>query len=145
MGRDAGRVTTLHAILALVAWWLGAPPGMPLRTAERYADDEAEAVQAIVYMKEESDFGRHRHGDYAPCDWGLMQLHDRPDLEGPAADAESVRVWLGNKHAAGMVCGNDGLPALNSGYCDRGTKLADARRAEAEWLDVMAGYMLGRP
>ena len=134
-----------RAILLLVAFWLRAPPWLPIDAIARYASDDLEAVEVLVWMEHESDFGRMRHSSYAACDWGILQLHGRPDLEGPERDAESVRVWLAIKHANAKLCGNDGLPALNSGYCDRGTKLADERRAEAEWLDVMADYMLGRP
>jgi hypothetical protein len=135
----------LHAILLLVVFWLHGQTTLPLRAVERYASDELEAVETVVWMKHESDFGRVRHGSYAPCDHGLMQLHNRPDLEGPEHDAESVRVWLAIKHANARLCGDDGLASLSSGRCDRGTRLAEARRQEAKALWILAAYAVGRP
>lgn len=133
------------ALLGLVAFWLHAPPGLPLEAIARSARDTLEAVEVLVWMEHESSFGAVRHSSYAACDWGILQIHARPDLEGPEGDVESVRVWLGNRRAAAKLCGDDGLAALSSGRCDRGTVLAGERRREAEWLDATATYVLGRP
>jgi hypothetical protein len=131
----------MHALLALVAFWLDAPATTPLDTIERRATSEVEAVEVLVWMSHESDFGRalagHRWDGRA---YGWLQIRDRPDLERDPVG--SVGTWLSIKHAAGAQCHDDGLSALSSGRCDRGTRLAAARRQEAEWLDAAAAYVL---
>ena len=80
----------------------------------------------------ESDFGARRHSSNAPCDWGLMQIHARPDLEGPAGDRESLRVWLALLRANAAACGWARATAgLSSGRCDRAVRFAEAREQDA--------------
>jgi hypothetical protein len=86
----------------------------------------------LKWMQGESDFGARRHSEAAPCDWGLMQLHERQDLEGPGGDAESLRLWLDLLHTYVRICGRDRATAgLSSGRCDRAVVFADAREQDA--------------
>ena len=97
-------------------------------------------------MSHESNFGRALSGQRwrQPCIRYLAgAAGDRPWLERDAA--ASVATWLRIKHAAADACGDDGLAALSSGRCDRGTRLASDRRLEAEWLEAAATLALGRP
>jgi hypothetical protein len=80
----------------------------------------------------ESDFGARRHSSYAACDWGLMQIHNRPDIEGPSGDRESLRVWLALLLANARLCGWARATAgLSSGRCDRAVRFADEREQDA--------------
>jgi hypothetical protein len=102
--------------------------------AERVPHWSRPFLLAIVLEWEwaESDFGRRRHSGAAPCDWGLMQLHGRPDLEGPAGDRESVRVWLALLRANATACGwSRATAGLSSGRCDQAVRFADAREQDA--------------
>ncbi len=136
---------TLRALALVLAWLLH--PGAE-RWARRQVLLAADAVEAdpapvwrrplqlailLRWMRGESDFGRLRHSSYASCDWGLMQIHGRPDLEGAEGDAESIRLWLALLHANARACGAAGaLAGLSSGRCDRATLLAAQRSLEAE-------------
>jgi hypothetical protein len=132
------------AILTLVAAYLGAPATVPLDAIARYAQDELEAVECLVWMGHESRFGAALSGHrWDPRAFGVMQIRDAPWLEHDPVG--SVQAWLRLKHAAAKLCGDDGLAAVNSGRCDRGTVLADSRRRQAEWLDAAATWVLGRP
>jgi hypothetical protein len=135
---------SLHAILALVAFWLGAPSSVPLADVERLATSPEEAIQCLVWMHHESDFGRalagHRWDGRA---YGILQVRDAPWLE--RDPTRSVEAWLRLKRLAASACGDDGLAGLSSGRCDRGTQLAGARRAEATFLEMAARIRLSSP
>ena|SRR5690348_8717508 len=134
----------LLSLLAYVAALLHAPASVPLDAIAAHASGELEAVEVLVWMEHESDFGRALGGKrWDARAYGILQVRDEPWLEHDAA--ASVEAWLRRKRGAAKMCGDDGLAAISSGRCDRGTKLAESRRQEAEALWILASYELGRP
>jgi hypothetical protein len=129
------------ALVLLIASWIH--PGAEF-THRAFLDAVAEratsadvATQLVVFAEHESHFGLVTHGDYAPCDWGILQIHNRPDLEHD--EVASVRAWLRIRARAEAACGPElALAGLASGDCHRGTKLAAARAAEAAWYLMLA-------
>jgi hypothetical protein len=98
--------------------------------------------ELLVFAADESRMGDALSGkrwdSKAYCE---LQVRGSPALEGNPR--ECVRAWLRIRARSAEACGEaKALAGLASGRCDRGTRLADARAAEARWLLLVAQLAL---
>jgi hypothetical protein len=101
---------------------------------------ENELALAIEFAYRESDFGRALSGRrWDSLAYGVLQVRGNPELETDLRG--NVRAWLAILHDARRRCGEDlAVAGLASGQCDRGVKLAEARKREALFALEVAGY-----
>ena len=130
-------MNVLPILVQILSWLSPAHPHAELaRAIAEASESPEEAVLALVWAEHESAFGEALSGRrWDSRAFGVMQVRDRPDTEHDVA--ASVGAWMSIRRASAVRCGDDGLAALSSGRCDRATRLAAARRAEAMyWLGV---------
>jgi hypothetical protein len=125
------------ALVLLLASWIH--PGADqahhlfLETVAREAPSPEVAAELLVYAEHESRFGAALSGRrWDHLAYGILQVRGNPRLE--VDEVASVGAWLRIRARAAEACGESGaLAGLSSGRCDRGTRLASERAAEARW------------